>query len=348
MSPKADRAEPDSGRILELLDLLPSFALRGGLQPEVFTHLAAGPSTAADLGRVLGVRHSRLERLLYALAAADLLEITGADADGANLFANSPEADHFLVAGRPEFIGHERELWSRVWSASLQTAASVRADSPQALLDFQTMDREDLRTFLQGLHAGAVETGTELAAGWLAPHRNVLDVGGGSGGLAVAFARVCPEARVTVLELPEVAPVTRAIVAAEASSAPIEVLGTHMGRTDRQPIDDLEAGSFDAAVCKSFLQCLGPAEAETAVAQIARLLRPAGELLVIGVGILDESRVTPKHSALFNLIFLNIYTEGRSYTESEHRSWFEAAGLVDVERLETEDGTAVLRAHKPN
>ena len=67
----------------------------------------------------------------------------------------------------------------------------------------------------------------------------------------------------------------------------------------------------------------------------------------IGAGILDEGRTTPAKGALFNLAFLNIYEEGRSYTAGEHRDWLLQAGLAAFEARELGDGTRVIRALKP-
>src|SRR5215831_12176601 len=74
-------------------------AMLASVQLEVFTHLADGPLSAADLAGRLGVAEDRLARLLYALPVIGLLEVR----DGR--FANTPEAATFLVKGRPEYIG---------------------------------------------------------------------------------------------------------------------------------------------------------------------------------------------------------------------------------------------------
>jgi SAM-dependent methyltransferase len=345
----SDSLEEEIGlqRIQELLSVLPSFTLLAGLQLDVFTRLADRPATATGLAGLLGVEVPRLERLLYALVAIEFLEIRSGENEG-DLFANTPEADRFLVEGSADFVGHERHLWSRVWEAALQTADSVRSDSPRAMLDFTELPREELRTFLKGLHRGAVSTGEELARRWLSSCTTVLDVGGGSGGLSVALTRCCPQLTATIVELPTVAPVTRELVEAEGAAERVSVVAADLGGAATEPTPrDLAAGHFDAAVCKSFLQCLGPSEAKRAVVRMARLLRPGGELFVIGVGLLDDTRVTPAHATLFDLVFLNIYEGGRAYTESEHREWLAAAGLEKVERLELDDGSPFLRGRKP-
>ena len=76
-----------------------AFALLAGLQLDVFTPLQGGPLTPTQLAEAIGVGPARLRLLLYALVAAGLLT----EQDGR--FANTPEAQHFLVLGTPTSLG---------------------------------------------------------------------------------------------------------------------------------------------------------------------------------------------------------------------------------------------------
>ena len=66
--------------------------------------------------------------------------------------------------------------------------------------------------------------------------------------------------------------------------------------------------------------------------------------------ILDETHITPREAVGFNLIFLNTFDAGESYTEGEHRAWLHAAGFVDVVRepfvLRDGFGSGLIIAHK--
>ena len=72
-----------------------AFAMLAGLQLDLFTALQSGAQTPPQLAATLGVGADRLRLLLYALVAAGLLT----EQDGR--FANTPEAQHFLVQGTP-------------------------------------------------------------------------------------------------------------------------------------------------------------------------------------------------------------------------------------------------------
>lgn len=79
--------------------LYPSLAMLAGMQLDVFTPLGSGAMTAQALADVLKVDAQKLRLLLYALVNAEMLTVEG------ERFANTPEADAYLVAGRPGYMG---------------------------------------------------------------------------------------------------------------------------------------------------------------------------------------------------------------------------------------------------
>ena len=46
------------------------------------------------------------------------------------------------------------------------------------------------------------------------------------------------------------------------------------------------------------------------------------------------------------LAFLNVYDEGRAYTEGGYRAWLVEAGFVVLERLVLADGTSIIKVRK--
>ena len=132
-------------------------AMLAGIQLDVFTQFKDEPRTADTVANSLGVNASKLSRLLYALVAAELLEVE----DGK--FRNTRLSDHLLVRGKTTYMGGVHELWSDLWSATFKTADTIRSGVPQAKHDFENMPEEDLAAFLRGLHPGATATGKILA-----------------------------------------------------------------------------------------------------------------------------------------------------------------------------------------
>ena len=122
-SRRADVATADSALVPSpVLDgcnagALSAFALLAGMKLDVFTPLGAGPLTGDELAAELGVGADRLRPLLFALTSLGLLRVEG---DGR--FANTEEADHYLVRGHPHFIGDEWLLLDELWRGAMLSA----------------------------------------------------------------------------------------------------------------------------------------------------------------------------------------------------------------------------------
>ena len=295
-------------------------AMLAGMQLDVFTPLKDGPMTAAALAAALALSVEKLRPLLYALVHADLLRL---DHDR---FGNTPESDAYLVRGRPDYIGSNHELYSDLWGAALAVGRSIRAGAPQARHDFASMSDGELAAFFRGLHAGALAVGRQLALDYgFERFRNLLDVGGGSGGVAIAACRSCPDLRATVVELPRVAPIAQSAVDATELSERVRVLAADA--TQRLP-----ERQFDAAVLRNLLQVLGPEQARGTLRNVGQALEHGGAIFIVG-HVLDDSRLAPAAAVGQNLAFLSIYDEGQAHTEEEHRTWLAGAGFSDINVL---------------
>ena len=102
-------------------------------------------------------------------------------------------------------------------------------------------------------------------------------------------------------------------------------------------------------VLRALLQVLSPDDARRAVKNVSAAMKPGGTIYIIGQ-ILDDSRTSPREAVGFNLIFINRFDTGESYTEQEHRDWLSEAGFVDVQRadflLADEHGLMTARKRK--
>ena len=97
-----------------------------GMQLDLFTALAAAPLTAQQLAAAPATDAPRLRVLLYALVNAGLLTVED------ECFANTAEAEAFLVRGREGSMLERHHLWSELWRALGHTADSIRDGRPHA------------------------------------------------------------------------------------------------------------------------------------------------------------------------------------------------------------------------
>jgi 2-polyprenyl-3-methyl-5-hydroxy-6-metoxy-1,4-benzoquinol methylase len=291
-----------------------------GMQLDVFTPLNGSPKTAEDIAHAIDLSPGRLRLLLYSLVAAGLLT----EQDGR--FSNTAEAEQFLVKGPPSYIGNMHTLLSHRWVANLsKTAESIRSGVPQAKVDFSKSSRQELETFLRRINVLTVAAAQALLERYDFSSKTTLaDVGCGGAGLALSMAKVCPHMRVTAIDLPQVTSIAQKIVDEEGATARVEVMAADVLKG---PL----SGSYEVVILRGLLQVLSPEDARLAVKNIAAAINPGGTICIVAQ-ILDDSRITPLEAVGFNLLFINSFDAGESYTEQEHRAWLSEAGFVDVER----------------
>jgi SAM-dependent methyltransferase len=283
---------------------------------------------------VLGVNTEKLSRLLYALVTAELLTVEDAR------FANTPEAQQFLVKGQPTYLGGRHENFTEVWEALLHTAETIRTGVPQCKKDFATLSPDAQLPFFRGLHPRTLAAGRDLASRYdFSVYHTLADVGGGSGGMALALTDAYPHLRATVMDLPTVTPIAQRFLAEAGATDRVQV-----GAAD--VVNAPVPGTYDVAVLRALLQVLSPEDALEALRHIGAALSPGGRIYIVG-SILDDGRLSPLGAVGFNLVALNEFDEGRAHTEGEYRAWLTAAGFVEIACVPIAEGASIMTARKP-
>jgi len=283
---------------------------------DLFSAVGDG-ATAAEVAIRLAADPRGVGCLLHALAALGLLE------KRAESFRNSPVAARFLCAGSPDdrraALMHTAALWHR-WSALTECVRTGRP-APRG-----PREQADTEAFIAAMHANSTQRAPALIAALdLSGVRRVLDVGGGSGGYAIALARALPEARIEVLDLADVVPLTARYVAAAGVADRVR---TRVGDLNA---DDFGAG-YDLVLISAICHMNGPTENADLIRRAARSLAPGGRVVVLD-HILEPDRTAPVASAIFAVNMLVNTPAGGNYTEAEYSSWMRDAGLTNVAHL---------------
>jgi len=293
-------------------------AMLAGMKLDLFTPLKDGPLNAGRLATKLGVNAGKLAPLLYALVIAGLLT----EKDGA--FSNTPETNEFLVKGKVGYLGDAHKIWNSNLLASLETAETIRTGVPQAKYDWTNMAEGELKALYEGMSA------QDFAfANWLSTQfdfsqcRRFLDAGGGSGTVAISMTQIHPHLTATVVDLPEVTPITEQFVMDADASGRVKVVS---GDLTCDPIP----GMYDVAILSSVIQTVSAEDARQVINNVGKVINPGGWLFIFGGGMLENSRLSPKTAVEWNLVFINTYDNGQSYTEEEYRDWLREAGFEDL------------------
>jgi len=311
-----------------------SRVLLTALELDVFTAAGSG-ATAAAVASAGGSDPGATERLLDALVALGFLE------KRAGVFANAPLAARFLARGSRDdardALKHNLSLWRR-WSTLTD---AVRAGHAVATSEMADRGGDWTVPFIAAMHRGATERAPQVVrAVGTEGVRLVLDVGGGSGAYSIAFARASEGLHACVLDLPTVLPI------AERHVAEAGLTGRITTRVGDLRQDDLGSG-YDLVLLSSICHMLGPDGNRDLLARAARALAPGGRVVVSDF-VLEDDGTAPRQAVLFSINMLVGTPSGRSYRESEYRSWLTAAGLAGIERVRLPGPAHLLIGRKPS
>jgi SAM-dependent methyltransferase len=323
-------SRPDASSPQFILETATAFqrsrALLTAFELDLFTVLNDQALTSAEVAAAVDADPRATDRLMNALVALGLL------AKDEGRFANSAAAARWLVRGRPGFmagLAHTANLW-RTWSG-LTDAVRRGGAEPRPPVN----DRGDdwLRAFIAAMHWRSRDAAPEVVAlsGLERPSR-VLDLGGGSGAFAMAFARAGHSP--VVFDLPNVVPLTQAYVREEGLADRIETMS---GDYLRDPIGE----GYDAVLLSSIIHSHPPDENRRLMTKVARSLNPGGRIVVRDF-LMDEGRGGPLQPALFALNMLVGTGGGDTYTESEVRGWLLEAGCREVSRRDASTASLVI------
>ena len=326
--------QPQPKIITQLFDAVyPSFAMLAGMELDLFTPLKNGPLSVEQLADMLGVQAIKLRPLLYTLVVAKLLTVND------ELFSNTPEADTYLVQGKSTYLGGLQGLTMYNWRRILKTAETIRAGGPLEETDYHSTQEAHIALF-RGLYPGAILDAQRLIERHdFSTYRTLLDVGGGSGGLAIAMVQANPNLKATIIDLPMITPITQQFVGEAQVAEQVEIQAA-------DAIRDTLSGSYDVVVARHLLQVLSAKDSRALLNNLTTVLKPGGIIHLIG-WILDNSRVSPPNTVGYNLVLLNAYRDGQAYTELEYYNWLTETGFEAFERVVFSDGASIITARKP-
>ena len=322
---RAPGGPPGVSTLMELhFSLVPSRVLTTAVQLDLFSPLAAGPKTAAEVARERQAAERGVRMLFDALAVLQLLRKEG------GRYALSPLAAKHLVRGAPEYAGaffEQDEMW-RAWT---QLKESVRTGKPAQRIEHEAHAQEFFPPLIRTLHLmnqePAKQAARALGAG--ASHRGlrVLDVACGSGVWGQAIAQADPQARVTAQDFPGVLETTREFVEKSGLQARVDYLPGDLKQVD------LGEARFDLAILGHIVHSEGERSSRDLFRRLARALAPGGRVAIIDM-IPSNDRSGPPFPVFFALNML-VHTEtGDTYTLPEYSAWLSEAGFGPVETME--------------
>jgi hypothetical protein len=297
-----------------------SMALFAAADLGVFSLLAAGPKSAADVAHACGAQVEPTRLLLEACLAEGLLQRDG------GAFANTAIADAYLVEGRPGYIAHGLKFAEHLYAPWGRLAQMVRTGRPT--VPPETVlgdDKARTRAFVLAMHERARGLGAVLPHGAdFSGRRRLLDVGGGPGTYSIALVQQTPGLTSTILDLAGVLEVTREIVADHGVTDRIELLA---GDYRASPF----GSGYDAALLSGMMHRETAETCQMLLRKTRDAMVPGGMAVVSDVFFEDAARNSPPFATYFALNMMLMAEHGTAHAKTEMADWMRQAGYAAVE-----------------
>jgi acetylserotonin N-methyltransferase len=309
----------------------------------VFDKLESAPASADALAIALDVSEDALGRLLDACVGLGLLERSDA-----GVYSNTPVASGYLTRSSPAtlagYVLFSDQALYPMWG---HLGDAVREGTNRWTQTFGLRDNmfehffadaEAMRTFLLGLHGYGVISSPKVAEAFdLSRFQRMVDLGGGSGHLAIAACERYPNLRAAVFELPRVIEFAREMARRSPAAERIETIAGDFF-ADELPAADLYAAG-------QILHDWSEPKIARLLEKVARALPPGGGLL-LAEKLLHPDKRGPINAQYQSLNML-ICTEGRERTLDEYASLLRNAGFGEVRGQVTGARVDAILAIKP-
>ena len=304
-----------------------SMILLTALKLGVFRALAGGECDARVLARRVGADAEKLSILLDALAALGLVGKRG------RRYRNAKPAHDLLLPGphsKESILLHHLDGWGE-WGRLSATVRAGRTARGGAEGNWQ-------ENFIRGMEENSRERASAVA-GRIPLRRGdrVLDLGGGPGTYAVAWADAFPGAEITVFDTPATLRVTRRILREKGAEGRVRLV-------EGDFLEDPLGGPYDFVWISQILHAYSGSDCVKLLRRARSALVPGGRV-AIQEFLLAEGKISPPGPVFFSVHMVAVTVGGRAYTAREIAAMMKTAGFrkISADRPDPH-GVGIVRA----
>jgi len=317
-----------------------SKALFAALHIDVFTQLADGPKTSAELAAATEVPENRIITLMTALNSVGLVARDG------ERYANSPGAEAFLSRESKYDFGDylryqiDQQMYPFLGQLNEVLDGSLGPDAVDSYQHWMS-DPEQAALYSNAQHAGSLGPGRTIARTIdLSAAKTLLDVGGGTGAMTIRLLEANPELTSTIIDFPNVAEIGWRFVSEAGLVDRVRYIPSNALTVEWPKGQD--------AILMSYLFSGIPGSEVPRLVQYAfDCLAPGGTYMVHDF-MVEDDRSGPALAALWQLQHMAFTPDAHSVTAGWLKGEMAKVGYVDVRDDQTIPGlTHLVHARKP-
>lgn len=295
-------------------------AMRAAVELDVFTSVAQGATTAAELAKACGASERGIRILCDRLVVDRFLTKDG------SRYGLSPTASMFLDRRSAAYVGGALTFLNSpaIVDAFARLTEAVRrggtALGHEGTVGPDTAVWVDFARAMKGLAGVTAELVANLLEADAADRPwKVLDVAAGHGMFGISIARRHARAEVVALDWAPVLAVAEENAREAGVADRIRLLPGDAFKTD------LGSG-YDFVLLPNFLHHFDPPTCEQFLRRVRAALAPGGRAVAVEF-IPNDDRVSPPDAATFALVMLATTPAGDAFTYAEYDEMFRRAGF---------------------
>ena len=296
-------------------------ALKAAIELGLFTALAEGASTVADVAARCGTSERGTRILCDYLTIIGFLTKTGAR------YEPTPATALFLSRHSPAYLGGTVEFLATPGLVKNfdDLAATVRTGTVDEAHDTVSPENpvwvQFARAMMPMMIPAAEAIASMLSVESIRPLK-VLDIAAGHGAFGLAIAKRNPEAEIVAVDWAPVLEVARDNADRAGAGARYRTLAGDAFRVDF-------GSGYQVALLTNFLHHFDGQTCVALLRKIRAALAPGGRLAVLEF-VPNPDRVSPPFAASFSMTMLGGTAHGDAYTFDELRGMLESAAFTDV------------------
>lgn len=289
-------------------------------------------ATAGEAAVRAGLDERATGVVLCALTAAGILQQDG------NRFRIEPEARPYLLSDSPQTLASIMKHNLSMMQSWAHLTEVLRSGVPAR---GQERSPDELRDFILGMENVSRRSSVEVAAKLdFTGAKRLLDLGGGPGTAALAFAAEHAAMTCVVYDLAEVVAIAEEQIAAAGLR---DRVTTVAGDFQVDPLP----GGFDLVYVSNIIHMMGPDETRLLFGKVNGALEPGGRIVVKDFT-LEDDLTTPAVAAQFSVNMLVNTRAGKSYARSEILRLLEETGFGSFEIIDVARASQLVCARRGN